>query len=156
MPRDHVEQFEKDRLGNVYRKPNEYAARVGAGDEAANGGLLTIAAGDADTTQVLFELPDDVDEVVVDKVRVYANVGTGGGNVTLREVTLNDDDTIDTDVQRSAPLRVAADATETFDYGGEAFTDHIGVQATVASTVTVHCVAIHHESTEPASEQTQV
>ena len=156
MPRDHIEQFEKDRLGNAHRSLGEYTSRAGGNDEADNAGILTIDAGEVDTTQVIYEIPDDIDEVVVTRLRGYANPATGGGTMELHEVTLNDDGTINTDVQRSVPLTVGDGATAEYEYGGEPFTDHVAINASAAGMAEVHLRAVHNESTEPASEQTEV
>lgn len=155
MVREQVERYLQDKLGNVRRELDDHRAQAGNSGLNDNNGIADVAAGDTGTTQVVYEIPDDIQQAILQDIHIF-NETANAATFHIEEATLNDDGTVDTSTRRSVTYNLSANGDRTIDYTGDPFTeDAIAVDVTEAAEVGVGVILDHHEEFEPASVQTE-
>jgi len=151
---EEYSEYEQDRLGNVNRKLDQLRAQDGnAGADADNSGILEIAGGDEDTDLVVYELPSDASQVMLDLINFHNNSG-GDGTFRILEATLDSSGTITNSTRRSVLYNVSDGATRVVGYEGRPFTDDaIAVNSSVTGEIGLAVISDHKEYDEPAVEQ---
>jgi len=131
MPRNEQEEYEQDRLGNVYRKLDRVRAEDGYDTD---NGITTVSstAGAVDTkataTEIVYDLPDDVQQAhLVEIVINNSSSDDSGTNLsvdyTMQDSTLDSNGNIDTTTKRSVTDTVASDSRDKVEYTGREFSD---------------------------------
>lgn len=154
MARDKQEQYEQDRLGNVYRKLDTLRGARGQVEESPTEGLLVIASGDTDSDLALFSQPTDAEQLIVTEVWGFNSGPSGNNSFHLIEGEPDGAGALTNTTRRSVDIVVDSAATRREEYSGESFTDAIGVNSEFAGQVAVGIIEDHRESSEQDVEQT--
>lgn len=156
MTRTESEKYVQDRLGNVRREID--GLRAQAGMEGAGGdmdGIAEIAGGDTGSDLVAYKIPEHAQQSILIELHAYNSTDTEA-TYTIKEATLNEDDSVNTVTKRSVPINVAGGATRIHSYEGIPFdSDAIVINAAFEGEIGVGVIDDHHEENEPASEQTE-
>ena len=149
-----IEEYQQDRYGNSNRKLDQLRGQEGmSGANADNDGILDLAAGDVDTDQIVYEIPDHTDEALLDLIQAHNDSGAAG-TFRILEATLDSDGNITGTTRRSVLINVADGATRVIGYEGDPFTeDAIVVNSSFEGEFGIAVLSDHKEYNEPATEQ---
>jgi hypothetical protein len=174
MPRNEQEEYEQDRLGNVYRKLDRVRAEDGYSED---NGIITIntTAGAVDTeataTEIVYDLPDDVQQAHLVEIVINNKSADDSGSdlsvdYTIQDSTLDSNGNIDTTTKRSVTDTVGTGSRDEVEYTGREFSDgaividaeseqpSAGNTATLEIEVGVSVYADHLEEYEGTTEIT--
>lgn len=146
MTRKEEEQYVQDRQGNSERELGEYVSR--------DGDVLDVASGDTGNDLILYDFPDDAQEVHLTQIR-YVDISGSAASFELKTATLDSNGNVDTATKQTIDFQVSASSDRVIEWEGEPFTDDaIVVNTDSESEVAVGVRVVHKEYHESASEQT--